>query len=531
MNDPVESSIQEPLPVVPVMTAVPVAQDGPRWGWVTTALAWLVILGLAGLMAVLVRRQEQLRAESGEDSLGLLHSREVGRFLVGSKAVVAAAGTKQPPADAEQVKTLNTGTVEQRLRYLVTVGELLGPAKVLEEIDALQLRMKAQGVEPTKKQTQLLDILKRLYGDYANLRLDAPSVTAQERELLRTELDWFGDLALAPEGSAPAVRQPAAAVAGGPAALAVGQAQTPDPALRARVLEPATRTVIALLVMYGLIFVAGAAGLVLLIVVGILWLRGKVRGGLHLGTQRGGIYAETFALWMAVFLGIMWVLSQLVRDEGWREAIGLVAPLLSLGVLVWPVVRGVPWRYVLHDVGLTPGRQPLLEPGYGIVCYVMMLPLLGLLALGLGLVLWLVRTLQGGGSPEDFFGPTGGVSHPAVELLIRGSFGQRLVLALEGTIIAAVVEETMFRGVLYRHLRELTARWNAVLSVLLSGLGMGFVFAVVHPQGLMGVPFLMALSFAFTLAREWRGTLIPGMVTHALNNGAIFLLVVTAMAD
>ena len=52
----------------------------------------------------------------------------------------------------------------------------------------------------------------------------------------------------------------------------------------------------------------------------------------------------------------------------------------------------------------------------------------------------------------------------------------------------------------------------------------GFVFAVIHPQGLIAIPSLMAIAFGLTFVREWRGTLIPGMVTHGLHNGVLLLI-------
>ena len=41
-------------------------------------------------------------------------------------------------------------------------------------------------------------------------------------------------------------------------------------------------------------------------------------------------------------------------------------------------------------------------------------------------------------------------------------------------------------------------------------------------------PALMALAFAFTIAREWRGTVVPGIAAHALNNGMLMLFVMLA---
>jgi membrane protease YdiL (CAAX protease family) len=96
-----------------------------------------------------------------------------------------------------------------------------------------------------------------------------------------------------------------------------------------------------------------------------------------------------------------------------------------------------------------------------------------------------------------------------------------LILASLG---APLIEETMFRGVLYRHLREASGRIARNASILASATLASFVFAVVHPQGWMLIPALMALAFVFSLVREWRGTLIPSMVAHGVHNGVLVLI-------
>ena len=59
------------------------------------------------------------------------------------------------------------------------------------------------------------------------------------------------------------------------------------------------------------------------------------------------------------------------------------------------------------------------------------------------------------------------------------------------------MEETVFRGAVYQHIRS----WAGVpLGVLLTG----FLFAVIHPQGFVGLPAIMALGCIFAVMREWR---------------------------
>ena len=77
----------------------------------------------------------------------------------------------------------------------------------------------------------------------------------------------------------------------------------------------------------------------------------------------------------------------------------------------------------------------------------------------------------------------------------------------------------MFRGFLYRHMRQATSRGGFLLSVLCSAFVVSFVFAVIHPQGLLFVPALMAIALSLTLTREWRESLIASIVHHGLHNG------------
>ena len=121
--------------------------------------------------------------------------------------------------------------------------------------------------------------------------------------------------------------------------------------------------------------------------------------------------------------------------------------------------------------------------------------------------------------------------HPIVEFLVNGSALDRFLVFVDACVLAPIVEETMFRGVLYRHLRELSHTWPWLGSVVFSGTVVSFIFAAIHPQGLLAVPVLMALAYGFTIAREWRGTLVPSMVGHALNNGLVVLFVILLMGE
>src|SRR5262249_48617617 len=211
--------------------------------------------------------------------------------------------------------------------------------------------------------------------------------------------------------------------------------------------------------------------------------------------------------------------------ERWRFPLLAGLELLSLVVLLWPVLRGVPWRQVRQEVGLIAGRRGPLEPLLGVGCYAMTLPML---AAGV-IVMLLCRSIYERLGLPDSGNPADMPRHPIVEFVVHGNWWLRLQLLFLGSVVAPVGEETVFPGGLYRHLREASCRWGPVLSVVFSGALVSFLFAVIHPQGLLAVPALMGLACGFTLAREWRETLIPGMVAHGLSNGVVMVFLMVAM--
>ena len=73
------------------------------------------------------------------------------------------------------------------------------------------------------------------------------------------------------------------------------------------------------------------AGFFGLIIVGVFFFMGKLRGGLRCGVSPAGVYAETFALWMLMFGASAWF-SGCCRWAGgdFRLLIGGAVELLTL---------------------------------------------------------------------------------------------------------------------------------------------------------------------------------------------------------
>jgi membrane protease YdiL (CAAX protease family) len=190
-----------------------------------------------------------------------------------------------------------------------------------------------------------------------------------------------------------------------------------------------------------------------------------------------------------------------VNREGvlFAEMAALVAAF-ALG-LSWPLFRGqslAQWRAAL---GLHSGRGLFREMGCGILGYLAGLPVL---ALGLLITSLLIQK-------------TGiRATHPISETLTRGWWWVLAAFAL-ASIWAPLTEEIMFRGALFAHLRERFGWWIAAPVV-------GFIFAIIHPQGWVALPVLGAIGFVFCGIREWRGSIIACITAHALHNSGALLI-------
>ncbi len=91
-----------------------------------------------------------------------------------------------------------------------------------------------------------------------------------------------------------------------------------------------------------------------------------------------------------------------------------------------------------------------------------------------------------------------------------------LIFAL-AAVVAPIVEETMFRGLLYSALR---ARFGIGGAAMLSAAA----FSLVHPTLPGGFLTIWAIGIALALVYERRGSLVPGIILHGIHNGLITLL-------
>ena len=227
------------------------------------------------------------------------------------------------------------------------------------------------------------------------------------------------------------------------------------------------------------------------------------------GGPLGAIYAETFLIWILLFVGLQVLMEALLGARTIFESV--LVMIASLSALAWPRVRGIPFAQVREEIGLVCGRSWWKPPVEGLATYAIALPMI-VVGVALSAVL---TTLLGPGPPP---------SHPIQEEIASASTGGILMLLVLAAVIVPPIEEIMFRGVLYRHLRELFGRAGAFVGVSAAAVLSSLLFAALHPQGLGFVPILASLAVAFCIARELTGSVAPAIVAHGVSNAAVVAL-------
>jgi membrane protease YdiL (CAAX protease family) len=166
------------------------------------------------------------------------------------------------------------------------------------------------------------------------------------------------------------------------------------------------------------------------------------------------------------------------------------------------LLRGIPWRELRRGLGWHAGKGWHIEIPLGIAGYFAGMPIL---VTGMAITYWLIK--KGQTMP----------SHPILSEAANHSPLQILLLYSIASIWAPVIEETMFRGALFHHLR---GRWGWLISSMV----VAFLFAIIHPQGWSTVPALMAIAIVLAALREWRGSILAPMAAHAFHNGVLITL-------
>lgn len=203
--------------------------------------------------------------------------------------------------------------------------------------------------------------------------------------------------------------------------------------------------------------------------------------------------AATIGLFVAlsaqtVFAGVAVAIESPAGDEDLSSTASVV--LQTFGALAFvaiPLVIAsmgrVPWREALSRLGLRGfGSSAVVWMGVSIGAY---------LAFAAAYV-----ALVGEPEQED----------------IADAFGSLPFQILLIAIAAPISEEVFFRGMMFGGLRR---RMPMLLAALISGIVFGGLHAV---TGISAVPPLIAFGFILALLYEKTGSIVPGILLHALNN-------------
>jgi membrane protease YdiL (CAAX protease family) len=291
-----------------------------------------------------------------------------------------------------------------------------------------------------------------------------------------------------------------------------GRAENPDPAKPFRLQIPADvagRSIAQLGLMMTLVM-GGFAALVAALVVTLTM---RPRGfPVRLSLPDTDRFALRMSIYFGLFMGISLAVGigiALAAQFTQREPSSfMIFALLSMGVLgliVIPMALKVPLFGIADPVRVIVGEKGPLWSHllWGVGTYFLNWPLIILLGL------LMTRLLP------DLPPP----SHEALTQLAqaRDPF-TLLALFFVAAVYAPIVEELMFRGVLFPAVSEATKKvW---VGVLVSSV----VFAMIHQQGPVAWPSLALIGATAAWVTYRTGSLIPAIIMHALHNGTTLLM-------
>jgi membrane protease YdiL (CAAX protease family) len=415
-----------------------------------------------------------------------------GEANVGDEAEEVEAEFTLPETD---LSALDTGSYEQRLCYCGLVNEVDGPEAALEYLDDLETKVAEHDFERSDAQLEMESSVRSLMENYQDGNLSQDILDQPQQQQLKDRLGFSGELLLNPAGSGTETR----------AALAT-QSQT------------AAVAAVVFLVMAILFFLFGIVSLLFILT---YVLTGSSPSQFIATNNAHNAYVETFALWLIVFFGLQMLVGhlELLKTNEQRMIANPIFFFGSLIVLLWPMLRGVPASEVFADIGWTP-KKFFRNTFLSVAAYAAWLPavLVG------GFIVFVLMQLAPMPTAVGEFAVPAMPGHPIQEMLSGGDMLTWVTVVIAACVAAPIVEETMFRGVLYRHLRGLSMKYGKEVSIIFSAVVNGFIFASLHPQGILVVPLLTTLAIGFSFVREWRDSLWTSILMHAFNNSMVTLL-------
>ena len=385
----------------------------------------------------------------------------------------------------------------ERVREAIVHAEILKGEDGVKEAERLFQQMEGEFADRPDRLARALDEDERAHIDAAKQDIallrqvyagDGNAVTDEQRQRLIARHGWFAKVALT-FGKPNNDPERAQLLAGG-GALIGG---------------------ILLVVGAGLGAVMGGIGCSIAMVV--LIATGKIRRRFVAPAPGGSFGWEMLAAFLFAFLGFKIAasifgaaISTAGSPPDWFPYVVLGGQWMVALAIFFPMLRGVKFGEYRKLVGWTAERGLFREIGAGIFGYLAGLPIVfGGLMISL-LLNFLIHFWSG----KDVETP----ENPILEIAGRGDTILLVLLFTLATIWAPIVEETVFRGGVFRAMR---AHMGFVLASIASALIFGFMHG--YPVQLLGP--VIAIGFVFALIREWRGSIVGPIVAHFLNNATI----------
>ena len=181
--------------------------------------------------------------------------------------------------------------------------------------------------------------------------------------------------------------------------------------------------------------------------------------------------------------------------------VGIVPAHLLTLLLVWLVVtefRRYPfWKAVGFEwpSSMSPAVGTLLCCSLAVILFI---------------VGWGATTLFGGGKTQ-------------VDLLVESSLASRFATAFVAVVTAPLIEELIYRGVLYSAIQR-------TLGTVIAFIAVALLFAGVHvfqySNNITVIIVITLLSITLTLARAYSGKILPSFIIHLVFNGIQSIIIV-----
>jgi|GEM_PF-5497134 len=395
-----------------------------------------------------------------------------------------------PKALMDQLtKAISEKDSRQKLAISLVEALVIGPQEALTRLDSMAEQVKGTPLEKS---------FNTASGWIGRLKTD-PKASIEEapREELASRVGWFASI----PGNEPApVKDPK---------FWLDQPDT----FYGGMVRYALRT--SALMLLG--FCAFLVGIGMFLYFLMLASRGPLGPGLASlaeGQALSAMMMQTFAIWFVGYFALSFLFGAVIIPRVGMNGLlaGIMIQVLSLAAAFWPLVRGVPLRVMLEQIGLDRDVGSPREIVIGILAVIAYWPVL------LFLAIVTVVLMQGFPEVEK---PT----HPIGPQLLHGSRADWILAFITAVILAPIVEEVFFRGFLYRHLHETSFGAGHGAAVILSVGLSSLMFAIVHPQGVLGLPLLGGLGALFGFLRQTRDNLTASIAAHSFNNCLVILLV------